>query len=49
VLLLIGFVEACLTTFGAGLMPNLSAAAFVMRGAMVGAAVDATAIDVERL
>jgi len=42
--------ETCLTVFGAGgLMPILSAAALVMRGAMTGAVVDATAIDVDRL
>jgi len=41
--------ETRLTGFGAGLMPSLSAAAFVMRGATTGAAVEATAIDVERL
>jgi len=41
--------ETRLSIFGGGLMPCLSAAAFVMRGATVGAAVEATAIDVERL
>ena len=41
--------DTCLVIFGAGLIPNLNAAAFVMRGAMVGAAVEATAMVVERL
>lgn len=38
-----------LTNFGGGLIPCLSAAAFVIRGAIAGAAVDATAIVVDRL
>lgn len=38
-----------LTTAGAGVCPNLKEAALVIRGAIVGAAVDATAIVLERL
>lgn len=47
--LLVESDETRLTTFGEGLIPSRNAAAFVIRGATVGAAVEATAIDVERL
>lgn len=47
--LLLEAAETRLTVFGGDWTPILSAAAFVMRGAMTGAAVEATAMDVERL
>ena len=47
--LLLEPVETRLTVVGGGLIPSLNAEAFVMRGATVGAAVEATAMDVERL
>jgi hypothetical protein len=42
-------METRLSIFGGGWMPCLRAAAFVMRGATTGGAVEATAMEVERL
>jgi hypothetical protein len=41
--------DTCLVILGAGLIPSLNEAALVIRGAIVGAAVEATEMIVERL